>query len=293
MNKDYYAILQVAPNAEQIVIDAAYRRLAQKYHPDTSKDSDSSERMILLNEAYAVLGKPERRAQYDQTRQGNAKTMFDPTDQIHVNLDSTTIVMQDWIVLGGSKIVLPCSLRFVSGSIGTPSRMFRLKNNVYVWDELGIMAYEPPAGEIDSVLLAFGRKDLLFWPKNLYTLPIRVGSYVLNGWSNENELTAAGFAQEKLVSSIWQRQLRKFSLLIETEQGMQRIVSVEISAKEQRTPVLLWVKYRKDPLYPAVEALLRSNPNKNVNDIQRELGIERERAVNLMAAVVFNESPTR
>jgi hypothetical protein len=63
--KDYYDILQVSPNAEQEVIEAAYKRLARKYHPDINRDPTAADRMRELNEAYEVLGDPRRRAQYD------------------------------------------------------------------------------------------------------------------------------------------------------------------------------------------------------------------------------------
>jgi curved DNA-binding protein len=63
--KDYYDILQVTPNAEQEVIEAAYRRLARKYHPDVNRDPATAARMRELNEAYEVLGDPRRRAEYD------------------------------------------------------------------------------------------------------------------------------------------------------------------------------------------------------------------------------------
>ena len=62
--KDYYLILQVQPSAEPEVIQAAYRRLARKYHPDVEDDSPA--RMQDLNEAYEVLSRPDKRAAYDR-----------------------------------------------------------------------------------------------------------------------------------------------------------------------------------------------------------------------------------
>jgi len=64
---DHYRTLQVARHAEQAVIDKAYRALSLKYHPDTSSMSgtDANRRMQRLNEAYAVLGDPAKRAHYD------------------------------------------------------------------------------------------------------------------------------------------------------------------------------------------------------------------------------------
>ena len=62
---DYYAVLQVDPQAEMEVIQAAYRRLAAKYHPDVDPSPKSSERMRLLNAAHEVLSDPEKRKAYD------------------------------------------------------------------------------------------------------------------------------------------------------------------------------------------------------------------------------------
>src|SRR5215472_15005070 len=62
--RSLYEILQVDPRAEPEVLEAAFRRLARKYHPDVSQTSD--ERMKELNAAYAVLRDPARRAEYDR-----------------------------------------------------------------------------------------------------------------------------------------------------------------------------------------------------------------------------------
>jgi curved DNA-binding protein CbpA len=63
---DPYKILQVDPEAEDEVIQAAYRRLAQKYHPDRSVGQEASDRMVAINGAWGLIGTPERRAAYDR-----------------------------------------------------------------------------------------------------------------------------------------------------------------------------------------------------------------------------------
>lgn len=65
---DYYKILQVSPDAEQEVIEAAYRHLARKYHPDVNKSPHATERMRLINEAFETLGDPHKRTEYDARR---------------------------------------------------------------------------------------------------------------------------------------------------------------------------------------------------------------------------------
>jgi len=65
---DCYRLLQVDPSAEQEVIEAAYRRLARKYHPDVNPDPAAAARMRELSAAYHVLRDPARRAEYDRRR---------------------------------------------------------------------------------------------------------------------------------------------------------------------------------------------------------------------------------
>ena len=68
--KDYYQVLGVARDAPADEVKKAYRKLARKYHPDVSKEPDANARMKEVNEAWAVLSDPEKRAAYDQVGQG-------------------------------------------------------------------------------------------------------------------------------------------------------------------------------------------------------------------------------
>lgn len=67
---DYYHTLGVSREASADEIKKAFRRLARKYHPDISKEADAEMRMKEINEAYAVLSDPKRRAAYDRLGQG-------------------------------------------------------------------------------------------------------------------------------------------------------------------------------------------------------------------------------
>ena len=70
--KDYYQVLGVPDNASGEDIKSAFRRLAFKYHPDTSPDDkkQAEERFKELNEAYGVLNDDGKRQQYDFARKG-------------------------------------------------------------------------------------------------------------------------------------------------------------------------------------------------------------------------------
>jgi curved DNA-binding protein CbpA len=64
----YYDILRVARGTDPQSLRSAYRSLAQQYHPDKRPGSASAAHvMAALNEAYAVLSDPQKRASYDRT----------------------------------------------------------------------------------------------------------------------------------------------------------------------------------------------------------------------------------
>ncbi len=80
MEKDYYEILGVSRNAGQDEIRRAYRSLARQYHPDVNKSPDAEARFKEINEAYQVLGDPEKRAAYDRYGRAGVEGMGGPGD---------------------------------------------------------------------------------------------------------------------------------------------------------------------------------------------------------------------
>ncbi len=65
--KDHYQVLGLLREADEVVIKAAYKALAQKYHPDKHPKDKAEHNKIMgeLNEAYAVLGFKNKRKEYD------------------------------------------------------------------------------------------------------------------------------------------------------------------------------------------------------------------------------------
>ncbi len=84
--QDYYSVLGIAKGATQDAIKKAFRKLAVKYHPDKAgTDPRAEERFKQINEAYDVLGDPEKRKKYDtlganwkqyEQSQGGARNPF-------------------------------------------------------------------------------------------------------------------------------------------------------------------------------------------------------------------------
>jgi molecular chaperone DnaJ len=72
-DKDYYAVLGVPKNASPAEIKKAYRKLAQKHHPDANPGNDEAEeRFKEISAAYDVLGDQEKRKSYDSVREMGA-----------------------------------------------------------------------------------------------------------------------------------------------------------------------------------------------------------------------------
>ena len=64
---DYYQTLGVDPSADDKQLKKAFRKLARKYHPDVAPDdAEAEQKFKAVNEAYAVLSDPEKRAKYDK-----------------------------------------------------------------------------------------------------------------------------------------------------------------------------------------------------------------------------------
>lgn len=63
---DPYKVLGVDRDASDAEIKKAYRRLSKKYHPDLNHEPGAEEKFKEVNDAYDILGDPQKKAQYDQ-----------------------------------------------------------------------------------------------------------------------------------------------------------------------------------------------------------------------------------
>ena len=92
-----YEILGVSPQAEEIVIRAAYRALAQRYHPDKSANKETAAvRMRAIQEAYQVLSDPVSRVAYDASLSADDDQPYFLSTELHsiANLEA-----QAWEIL--------------------------------------------------------------------------------------------------------------------------------------------------------------------------------------------------
>lgn len=62
----HYRTLMLAETADGEIIATVYRKLAQRFHPDVDPSAEAARRMTELNEAYAILRDPGKRAKYDR-----------------------------------------------------------------------------------------------------------------------------------------------------------------------------------------------------------------------------------
>ncbi len=96
--KDYYKTLGVSKNATEKEIKSAFRKLAQRYHPDKNPgDNKAEEKFKEINEAYEVLGDPQKRAKYD--RLGASYSQWERAGRPGSGFD-----FSQWYTPGGTRV---------------------------------------------------------------------------------------------------------------------------------------------------------------------------------------------
>lgn len=119
--EDYYRILGVRRDATLEEIKLAYRKLVKEYHPD--KGEVSSERIKEINEAYSILGNPDKRLRYDllnpvdeeefeERKIKGLEEEVSPVEPVRVGIgfDVHPLVSYRKLFLGGIEIPYPYGL---------------------------------------------------------------------------------------------------------------------------------------------------------------------------------------
>lgn len=88
--KDFYQILGVMPDAEAVVITAAYRALASLYHPDRWKGDKTfaTNKMADINVAYETLSNPAKRAEYNKNKTNSYSSFSDDSEETDTAFDT-------------------------------------------------------------------------------------------------------------------------------------------------------------------------------------------------------------
>lgn len=87
--RDYYEVLGVSKSASNDELKSAFRQLARQFHPDVSSEPEAEETFKEINEAYAVLSDPEKRAAYDRYGHAGVNTQGMPD---FTNIDLSDIL---------------------------------------------------------------------------------------------------------------------------------------------------------------------------------------------------------
>ncbi len=156
--KDYYRVLQVHEEAEAEVVQAAYRTLSKKYHPDTNKEPGAEERMKQLNEAYAILSDDSLRSDYDRQRHSSKRSSTATTSAEPKPRPARKAKPKDW----------DKDDTYQSSSRDETAANPRAQN-------YKLKSYTALGQEIEKVLLTYGPQDV-FWLARYVSQSARTGA---------------------------------------------------------------------------------------------------------------------
>jgi curved DNA-binding protein CbpA len=132
MTKDYYRILGVLDDAEDIVIRAAYKALAQRYHPDKwiGNKNEANLRMAEINEAYDILSDTTKRKKYDDSRDSS---QYVNEEQDNYSEDSKSIETEWSIATSHFRDLdlLANELAKISHSLAFTFKLYLLENRAF------------------------------------------------------------------------------------------------------------------------------------------------------------------
>ncbi|MGI9145010.1 MAG: DnaJ domain-containing protein [Chloroflexota bacterium] len=222
---DFYTVLQVHPDADQEIIEAAYRQLMKKHHPDVAGTdatlaAQHHQRAKLINQAHSVLRDPVQRRRYDMARSfGGPVAAPPPPDHPQARASrgapasgvpsegpaawpesSQTEAPAAWFeAQQSSRSGLP-------GPLGAIAAAYYLLPGPYEWEgehrqELLSTCLIPPVG-VAAFALATGRLAAWVGPSMGGTLLAWgiVGLLLLPSWSSLPRLAVAGLPSALLLS---------------------------------------------------------------------------------------------
>lgn len=119
--RSLYDVLNVAPEAEPVVLEAAYKALIKKYHPDQAVEAPVSKDATAINEAFAVLKDPAKRADYDHRLWTKQQAIRLAEAQVaSAGRPPRYVAVSGWLIAG----LLACALAAVAmGRSLAPPRM--------------------------------------------------------------------------------------------------------------------------------------------------------------------------
>ncbi|HEU0099502.1 MAG TPA: DnaJ domain-containing protein [Allosphingosinicella sp.] len=117
--RSLYDVLNVAPEAEPVVVEAAYKALIKKYHPDQAVEAPVSKDATAINEAFAILKDPAKRADYDHRLWTKQQAIRLAEAQVaSAGRPPRYVAVSGWLIAG----LLACALAAVAmgKSLGPP-----------------------------------------------------------------------------------------------------------------------------------------------------------------------------
>lgn len=144
---DYYALLGVPKSASLTQIKQSYRKLAIIHHPDRAGDG---RQIVLINEAYATLKDPKKRAEYDIhhalyfSKAGKLSHLL--AQRVHHNLKRSPVVMAKLKALERHAIALA---RFADDEL----RPTLTRHSKKLFDKLSTLMSHPPVMPMLTITL--------------------------------------------------------------------------------------------------------------------------------------------
>jgi hypothetical protein len=206
--EDYYGVLGVPFNADYDTVKRAYRQLARRYHPDLAGPGGAIE-MKRINRAYAVLGDPEKREQYDMILSGvidQRRSSSRPRQRPHtpdnpedvefsgLNMFSTHGPFHSGGVIN-SHIGVISALAAIRTSYGTMIAAGTLDGNGTIWQ---VITGDGQSGKITDVVNFASDPTLTI--ESIRELRFSVAGSLLTGWGRLGLHTWDAFTGKRLWS---------------------------------------------------------------------------------------------